>query len=52
MVKNEKIYFPLTENIDDEVIQKMKNLTQLQETNLSEEEIRYLTDADYRTRNF
>ena len=50
MLKNE-IYFPLIENIDGKVIQKTKNLTQLRETKLTEE-IRYLTDFDYRTSNF
>ena len=52
MLNNEEIYFPLTENIDDKVIQKVKNLTQLHETILTEEKIRYLTDFDCRTSNF
>ena len=51
MWKNEEVYFPLTENIDDKVIQKIKNLTQLHETKLTEGEIRYLTDFDYRMSN-
>ena len=52
ILKNEEICFSLTENIDDKVTQKVKNLTQLYDTKLTEKGIRYLADFDYRTSNF